>query len=407
MILKSRLLFSLTMFFTASSIFAQTGTLTIKTISLPSALPGVQYDSSIEAVGGSGSYLWNVTSGSLPPGLKLVESQCFSFPCQAPVAISGVPTQNGLYTFTITVSILTQVPKDVAAKTFSINVSNDVSGSIKGCTGDLYQFGIPTTTPGVVIRVDGQVVPLDQNGTACYQKLKLSPGLHQVTSSVPDGYTAYYWSCTNCPVDTPPTIVGHSYEQAQMLDNVAYVTLDVPKNGNVVLWWRYFPPSPIGWLDSFIDEKNTTGWVVDPDSPLKPVEVNFYVDGPSGSGLFAGTQLANLSYSDVEMPFPGFGFYWTAPSRFMDGLWHSLYVYGIDTQTKKEYVLTRVPRMFRSNPTGPLPGDINLDHIVNSIDWSIMSSNWMTNNIDSDLNRDGLVNTLDFSILSSNWLKTW
>lgn len=58
-------------------------------------------------------------------------------------------------------------------------------------------------------------------------------------------------------------------------------------------------------------------------------------------------------------------------------------------------------------PGGAIPGDINLDHIVNSLDWSLMSSNWLTANAQADINKDGLVNSLDFSIMSSNWLRTW
>ena len=55
----------------------------------------------------------------------------------------------------------------------------------------------------------------------------------------------------------------------------------------------------------------------------------------------------------------------------------------------------------------PIAGDINLDHIVNSLDYSILSSQWFTANTQSDLNSDGLVNGIDFSILNSNWFKTW
>jgi hypothetical protein len=55
----------------------------------------------------------------------------------------------------------------------------------------------------------------------------------------------------------------------------------------------------------------------------------------------------------------------------------------------------------------PIPGDINLDHIVNSIDWSIMNAHWFTNYAPADLNSDGIVNSIDFSILNANWFKTW
>jgi hypothetical protein len=55
----------------------------------------------------------------------------------------------------------------------------------------------------------------------------------------------------------------------------------------------------------------------------------------------------------------------------------------------------------------PLVGDINLDHIVNSIDYSILNSHWFTNNSASDLNHDGIVNSLDYSMLNVNWFKSW
>lgn len=52
-----------------------------------------------------------------------------------------------------------------------------------------------------------------------------------------------------------------------------------------------------------------------------------------------------------------------------------------------------------------LPGDINGDRIVNSLDWSLMSAKWLTSDTSADLNKDGAVNSLDWSIMSNNWLK--
>ncbi len=53
----------------------------------------------------------------------------------------------------------------------------------------------------------------------------------------------------------------------------------------------------------------------------------------------------------------------------------------------------------------PIVGDINKDGVVNSLDWSIMSSKWFTTDSNSDLNKDGIVNSIDFSIMNNNWLK--
>ncbi len=60
------------------------------------------------------------------------------------------------------------------------------------------------------------------------------------------------------------------------------------------------------------------------------------------------------------------------------------------------------------NPsTPPLAGDLNMDHIVNSVDWSIMNKKWFTTDTTADINKDGLVNAVDFSLMNSNWFKRW
>ncbi len=61
-------------------------------------------------------------------------------------------------------------------------------------------------------------------------------------------------------------------------------------------------------------------------------------------------------------------------------------------------------------PAIPIPGDINLDHVVNALDYSIMNSHWFQTGSTpamGDINGDGIVNSLDFAILKSNWGKTW
>ena len=49
-------------------------------------------------------------------------------------------------------------------------------------------------------------------------------------------------------------------------------------------------------------------------------------------------------------------------------------------------------------------GDVNGDNTVNSIDWSLMRAQWLTNDIAADLNSDGIINSVDFSLLNKNWL---
>lgn len=60
--------------------------------------------------------------------------------------------------------------------------------------------------------------------------------------------------------------------------------------------------------------------------------------------------------------------------------------------------------------TGTLPapptiqGDLNQDGIVNSLDWSIMNSEWFEYNKPSDINGDTITNSLDRALMLRNWL---
>ncbi len=65
-----------------------------------------------------------------------------------------------------------------------------------------------------------------------------------------------------------------------------------------------------------------------------------------------------------------------------------------------------VPKLSLNTSAAALQGDLNNDGIVNSIDWSVMNSKWLTSDAAADLNSDGLVNTVDWSIMNANWLKT-
>jgi hypothetical protein len=44
------------------------------------------------------------------------------------------------------------------------------------------------------------------------------------------------------------------------------------------------------------------------------------------------------------------------------------------------------------------------DKQINLKDFAIFADNWLTNNLESDINYDGVVDFLDLSKLSSNWL---
>lgn len=82
----------------------------INTSSLPNALRLRFYSETLQAAGGSGEYIWSVTSGSLPPGLWLDA---------ASGVVRGRPRLNGSWGFTITVQDAEQ-PADFASQAFTI-----------------------------------------------------------------------------------------------------------------------------------------------------------------------------------------------------------------------------------------------------------------------------------------------
>ena len=344
------LLISIT-FFTKLS-FAQTDVpLSITSnFYLPNAIAGMVYETSINAIGGNESYLWSITNGSLPPKLNLITASCFTTPCQAPITISGIPETPGVYTFFITVVS----GRESHTKDFEIIVIADTPGEIRGCTADTYRYRQPTKIPGFTITIDGEIVSPDNNGS-CYKKQGLSAGLHRAVTTIPSGYSnAYYWACRNCPAEAPAN--GHSsfYFPARISNDQANIDVEIFQGEYVVLWWRYFPETPIGWLDKFVLDNTgsfTTGWVLDPGksgaTQNRQIGVTFYVDGPKELGVYSGRIVANIPYSDVEMPFVGdHGFYWHVPDQFKDGNKHELYAYGVDTETGTEYALTQTPQIF-------------------------------------------------------------
>jgi subtilisin family serine protease len=85
-------------------------TLTITTTSLPNGTVGQAYWQSVTASGGTPPYSWSVSSGTLPPGLDLSPTG----------TLSGTPTTEGTYDFTIQVA-------DSAAQTdtqaFSVTIA--------------------------------------------------------------------------------------------------------------------------------------------------------------------------------------------------------------------------------------------------------------------------------------------
>ncbi len=89
--------------------------LQVTTTSLPNGTNGVAYSQTLSVSGGQPPYSWTNSSGVLPPGLTLATNG----------VISGTPTTNGTFNFTVKV---TDALSDTATQALALTV---VSGSLR------------------------------------------------------------------------------------------------------------------------------------------------------------------------------------------------------------------------------------------------------------------------------------
>lgn len=123
----------------------------VATTSLPSAVMGVSYNATLQAIGGKAPYTWSVVTGALPAG----------FAANSSGAITGTPTALGTSSFTVQVSD-SGSPQLSAQLPLSITVNPVLS--------------ITTTQ-----------LPNGTAGSAYKAKLKSSGGVPPVSWSLPNG----------------------------------------------------------------------------------------------------------------------------------------------------------------------------------------------------------------------------
>jgi hypothetical protein len=86
--------------------------LAVRTAALPKGKVGTAYSAKLAAYGGTGTLHWAISSGSLPPGLKLTSLG----------VISGTPTTAGAKTFTVKVTD-SAAPAHVATRSLTLTIS--------------------------------------------------------------------------------------------------------------------------------------------------------------------------------------------------------------------------------------------------------------------------------------------
>ncbi len=93
-----------------------------------------------------------------------------------------------------------------------------------------------------------------------------------------------------------------------------------------------------------------SGWAKDPDTTA-PIDVHFYADGPSGTGTYIGSTLANIYRDDLSYSDKNHGFSFALPDSLNDGGEHQIYVYAIDSNGGENPLLAHSPRIIRCGLT--------------------------------------------------------
>lgn len=129
-------------------------------------------------------------------------------------------------------------------------------------------------------------------------------------------------------------------------------TTDVCNNpaGSDNHFWNRKGPSlavPIGYFDGINSSYLAWGWALDPDTPLAPIDIHIYIDGPAGGGgTFVAGFPANQPRADVNQitGYPGnHGWSWVIPAQYRTAP-HTYYAYALDRTGTYNPQLSLSPR---------------------------------------------------------------
>ena len=164
------------------SIAVAPAALNISTSSLPGGTVGASYSQGLSASGGTGSYTWSVSTGSLPAGLSLATTG----------TISGTPTASGTASFTVQVTdsanTSTTKPLSIAVAPAALNITT--SSLPGGTVGASYSQGLSATggTGGYTWSVSTGGLPtgLSLSATGTISGTPTAPGTASFTVKVTD-----------------------------------------------------------------------------------------------------------------------------------------------------------------------------------------------------------------------------
>jgi len=148
------------------------------------------------ATGGNGTYTWDITSGSLPPGLALRTDKPSWFPSNASAGLIGVPTVPGRYNFTLRVqsgALSTSVATGMTITTLNVNEPYDLREALANSS---YSYALaPLNNAGTVTWAfaGGQLPPgLTLSAGGVIAGNPTAPGLYNFTYSLNDGTNTIY-----------------------------------------------------------------------------------------------------------------------------------------------------------------------------------------------------------------------
>ncbi|RKH44499.1 hypothetical protein D7Y23_27480 [Corallococcus sp. AB050B] len=147
----------------------------------------------------------------------------------------------------------------------------------------------------------------------------------------------------------PDPVTGDPMETIRSLGGETLAGYELSA-GDVASAASMYPGETKGNFEEITSTGYVKGWTFDTASPEVSTDVHYYIDGPSGSGAFGGSALANVARPDVNTAHDGIagdhGFYFPVPAYFRDGQNHTMHVYGIDVQGIHNPLLAGSPRTF-------------------------------------------------------------
>lgn len=255
--------------------------LSFQTTTLPDSARGLGYGGNISIIGGRQPYIAQVTSGVLPDGLTVSPNSYGNA-----INITGVPTKDGTFQFTLKVSDSYEAP-NTATQNFQIRISDPIALMGASLVQILYNQSYSTTFPAT-----GGIPPYTWG-----------------MSTIPPGFT---FDPTTGTLSGTPTGASYTSPNVSVHDSsnppqtVTYFSFVLEVWGKLVLETTSLPAIATGssvWLQPLTNggaapfQWSVSSGSLPPGMNLTPLQGNATI-AITGSPTTAGTYSFTLSISD-------------------------------------------------------------------------------------------------------------